>query len=362
MTLTLVVPDRSGLGPSGGDRYDAALAAQWRRLRRPVDVVAVAGGWPWPTPAEVARLEERVAGTGPGPVLLDGLVGCSAPQAVERCAALRPTAVLVHSLLAEGAGATGQAAAELDRREARALAGAHAVVTTSGWARERLAVRHGVRDAVVAPPGTSPAPVSAGSADSTGTPVLLCLGAVIPLKNHALLLAALEQVADLPWSLLVAGPAPDPDHLAALVAGATAHGLAGRVTWAGPLAGEELETAWHRTDLLVHPSRSETYGMAVAEALAHGIPAVVGAGTGAVEALTGRAHDGRAGGTTAAGLPGSAVATDHPDELVEVLRRWLSQAPLRRAWRAAALERREGLTGWDRTVEQVDRVLDRITV
>src|SRR5690606_16893777 len=136
-------------------------------------------------------------------------------------------------------------------------------------------------------PGTDPAPVSPGSLPGTDTPLLLTLGAVTPLKNQALLLRALEQVADLPWTLVVAGPAPDADHLAALAADASARGLSERVRWPGPLDGASLDAVWMGTDLLVHPSRSEAYGMVVAEALARGIPAVVGAGTGATEALAG---------------------------------------------------------------------------
>jgi glycosyltransferase involved in cell wall biosynthesis len=359
VSLTVVVPDRSAQEPSGGDRYDAAIVAQWRRGGRPVEVVSVAGAWPWPTAQDQERLERalRAASAG-GPVLVDGLVGCSAPEVVARVAARRPVVLLVHALLADGAGAGGAAARELDRRERRALEVAGAVVTISGWAGRQLSERHGITHADVAPPGTDPAAVSPGSLDGTGVPALLSLGAITPLKNHAMLLAALEQVAELPWTLTVAGPAPDAGHLAALEADAVRHRLCARVDRAGPLVGDRLEAAWAATDLLVHPSRSETYAMVVSEAFAHGIPAVVGAGTGAVEALAG---GGGAAGGRAAVLPGAAVRTDRPEQLADVLRRWLSEAPLRRRWREAALARRSLLTGWDRTVEQIDRVLDRIT-
>lgn len=349
-----MVPDRTPLGPSGGDRYDEAIVEQWRREGREVDVVAVAGAWPWPTSQDVARLHARLRTLGAGPVLLDGLVGCSAPEGIRTSASARPTAVLVHSLLADGAGAEAEEAAELDRRERRALAAAHLVVTTSGWARARLAERHGLDTAVVAPPGCASAPVAPGSLVGTGTAQLLSLGAVTPLKNHGVLLGALERLADLPWTLVVAGPTPDAGHLRRLRRQAVERGLQGRVRWVGSLAGPALEEAWARADLLVHPSRSETYGLVVAEALAHGIPAVVGAGTGAVEALTGTV------GGPADGVPGAAVATGGPDELADVLRRWLCEPALRGRWRTAALHRRGLLQGWERTVEQIDLALGRI--
>ncbi|GAA1172714.1 glycosyltransferase family 4 protein [Ornithinimicrobium humiphilum] len=347
----ILVPARTGLGPSGGDRYDAALAAAWRDRGRDVELLPVPGPWPDPGPAELERLAELVSDAPAGPVLLDGLVGCAAPEVVEGTG--RPLTLLVHALLADGAGATGDRAAALDAVEQRALAAASTVIVTSGWAARRLTERHGRRDVVIAPPGTTRAPVARGGLATTGTPGLLALGAVSRVKNQALLLDALERVADLPWRLVVAGPVADPDLARTLEARTASGCLAGRVTWAGTVEGEELERLWDGTDLLMHPSRSETYGMAVAEALAHGIPAVVGAGTGAEEVLAGE-------GSSWEALAGAAVPTDDPGELAETLRRWLTDAPLRQVWRRRAHGRRNLLTGWGRTAEQIDRALDRI--
>ncbi|AXH96912.1 glycosyltransferase family 4 protein [Ornithinimicrobium avium] len=353
--LHVVVPDRPAEAPSGGDRYDAAIVGRWRHLGREVNQVRAEGDWPWPSEAQRTALDVRLDALGPGAVLVDGLVGCAAPGAVRRSAQARPTALLVHSLLADGAGESGERAAELDRRERRALAAAHLVVTVSDWAREELRARHGVGDVVVARPGTERAPVAegsrGGSAEHHSAPLLLALGAVAPVKNHAVLLAALEEVADLPWTAVLAGPAQDPVHLDTLVADARARGIADRVAWPGTVEGEELERLWQRTDLLVHPSRSETWAQVVAEAHAHGIPTVVGEGTGAVEALRGTGCD---------DPPGVAVPVEGPEELAGALRRWLTEPDLREAWRAAALERRALLSGWDRTVRQIDLALDRI--
>lgn len=359
--MHLVVPDRPASTPSGGDRYAAALLTHWPRLGREAAQVRVAGDWPWPTQAQVVALDARLEELGPGPALIDGLVGCATPASVRRSAALRPTALLVHSLLADGAGERGERAARLDRRERRALAAADLVVTVSEWAREELRRRHGVGEVVVARPGTERGPVAPGSwgptgaaprgcAEHPGAPLLLALGALTPLKNHAVLLAALEQVADLPWSAVLAGPAPDAAHRESLVAEAAARGIGERVRWPGTVEGEQLEELWRRTDLLLHPSRSETWAQVVAQAHAHGIPTVVGEGTGAVEALRG----------TGGELPGAAVPVEAPEALAAVLRRWLTGPALRQGWRQAALARRNLLQGWGRTVRQIDLALDRI--
>lgn len=376
MSLLLVVPDRGPLGPSGGDRYDASVAAAWRRAGRALDVEAVPGGWPWPEEEDLRRLSAVLAGQ--GPVLLDGLVACSAPRVVEDCARRRPTTVLVHAPLVDGSGARGERAARLTDREGRALTAAHAVVTTSRFAADDLERRYGLEGVAVARPGVEPAPVAEGSLDRGEPAQLLVLAALTPAKNHALLLESLEQVADLPWSLLVVGPAPDPGHLRSLQHDVQGRGLRDRVRWLGVLEGQDLAQVWAGTDLLLHPSRSETYGMVVAEAHAHGIPAVVGAGTGAVEALVGGSEPGPAAGSLAGGtepspaggslargsepgpgsvLPGCQVDTTHPDPLARALRRWLTQPDLRRDWRQAALRRREEQTGWDRTARELDEVL-----
>ena len=58
------------------------------------------------------------------------------------------------------------------------------------------------------------------------------------------------------------------------------------VSLVGELSAGELEQCYDRTDVFVLATLRETYGMAVAEALAHGLP-VVSTSTGAIPALIG---------------------------------------------------------------------------
>lgn len=51
-----------------------------------------------------------------------------------------------------------------------------------------------------------------------------------------------------------------------------------RVEYCGPIYGEAKSTVYWESDLFVLPTHSENFGMAVAEALAHGCPAIVGTG------------------------------------------------------------------------------------
>ena len=90
------------------------------------------------------------------------------------------------------------------------------------------------------------------------------------------------------------------------------------------------------TDLVVSASRRESFGMAVAEGLARGIPVVATEIGGHPEAV-GRAE--------AALLvpPGDVVA------LASALRRWLTEPELRVRLRSAAAGRRATLTTWAET-------------
>lgn len=84
--------------------------------------------------------------------------------------------------------------------------------------------------------------------------------------------------------------------------------------------------------------------MTVSEALARGIPAIVGRDTGAEEALA-------AGGNT----PGAAVATDEPAELAVMLRALLTEPDLRNQWRERARIARAALPHWERSARTIAR-------
>jgi glycosyltransferase involved in cell wall biosynthesis len=160
---------------------------------------------------------------------------------------------------------------------------------------------------------------------------------------------ALAQVADLPWRCLCVGtPSRDPGFVARLRRQILAYGLADRIRFPGPRTGDELDATYAAADLLVLASRGETYGMVVTEALACGIPVLATAANGLPEAL-GRAPDGS--------LPGMLVQPDDPAALAEALRRWLSDADLRRRLRRSARGRRTTLRGWAATSELVSNVL-----
>jgi len=104
---------------------------------------------------------------------------------------------------------------------------------------------------------------------------LLFLGRLHPIKGLDMLLGswALLERRFPDWQLDIVGPSQG-NYLEEL------RGLAGdlrvsRVTFRGELFGDAKWDAYRHADLFVLPSRSENFGVAVAEALASGTPAVV---------------------------------------------------------------------------------------
>lgn len=328
--------------PSGGNAYDRRVCGGLSALGWSVHEHPAWGAWPRPAPAARAGLTRVLADLPDhAVVLLDGLVASAVPEVLAPEARRLRLVVLVHMPLGDET--------PKDRcREAEALASAVAVIATSSWARRRLLDLYPLpADRVhVAPPGVDPAPLAPGS---TAGSRLLCVAAVMPAKGHDLLTRALASVADLPWSCACVGTLDrSPGFVDRLLRQVRAWGVADRVRFAGPRTGADLDAAYAAADLLLLPSRGETYGMVVTEALARGIPVLATATKGLPEAL-GRAPDGS--------LPGMLVEPASPSALAQALRRWLCDAELRDRCRRAACGRRSTLTGWQNTARLVSDIL-----
>ncbi|KUG57232.1 hypothetical protein AVL62_15545 [Serinicoccus chungangensis] len=340
----LIVPGDLA-GPSGGNHYNDRVVQELLARGLAVAVEHVPGTWPRPTEVDRSVLREALGRH--TDVVVDGIIGSAAPEELSwaRVHGVR-VAVLVHLPLPAEGGASAREQRRLAALERAALHVADTVVATSGWAREDLRRRYGLAAVHSVPPGADAATPAGGSTP----PHLLHLGAVTPRKNPLALLDALRTVADRPWTASLVGPAgPDETYVAAVRERSAQ--LEGRVRVLGPRAGEDLEQVWEATDLLVLPSRAETYGMVVTEALAHGIPVLVPAGTGAVEALLG------SGERDGLPSPGAAVDATDPEAWSRALSRWLDDGDVRRAWREAALAHRDRLRGWATTATDVTEAL-----
>jgi glycosyltransferase involved in cell wall biosynthesis len=325
--------------PSGGNVYDRRLCDALGASGWTVHEHALAGSWPRPSAADedgLADLLESLAGE---VVLVDGLVASAAPALMSRYADRARLVVLVHQPL-------GLVAPELRAAEGAMLRRVGGVVVTSAWTQAWLAEHERLRGdrVVVAVPGADAADLAPGTASGGA---LVCVGAVTPEKGHDVLLDALESLTALDWTCTCVGSVEVDPAFAREVAG-RADGFGGRLVVTGPLGRDEVDAAYRSADVLVLPSRAETYGMVVTEALAHGLPVVASAVGGVPEAL----------GTGPGGVvPGLNVPPDDPALLAAALRAWLTDPPLRARARTAARDRRLGLPSWAGTAAAVARAL-----
>ncbi|MFV2100930.1 glycosyltransferase family 4 protein [Micromonospora sp. LOL_024] len=322
--------------PSGGNGYDRRICAGLADAGWSVRERAVPGAWPDPTPAERAAVAHLLAGLPDAAlILIDGLVASVVPDALAAHARRLRLVALVHL-------------PRDDASEARALAAATAVVATSTWTRDALVRRYALpaHRVHVAAPGVDPAAPAPGSPAGSA---LLCVAAVAAHKGHDVLVEALAAVADRSCTLTCVGPLHrEPEFVDRLRDRIAVHRLGDRVRFTGPRTGAGLDAAYAAADLLVHPSRGETYGMVVTEALARGVPVLATAVGGLPDTL----------GHTATGeRPGLLVPPDDPSALGAALGRWLDDAALREDLRRAARHRRAALHDWTSTVALITMAL-----
>lgn len=335
--------------PSGGNIYDLRVSAGLAAAGWTVHDIRAGGRWPRPGPGARAELARSLARLPTGSVvLLDGLVACGVPDVIVPHAGRLRLAVLVHLPLADETGLAPDVATHLQECERRTLRAAAAVVATSPWAARELTVRHGLDPARVhvAVPGTDSAPLTG---PGSGAPRLLCVAACVPRKGQDLLVEALAAVAELPWECELVGSLDrDRRYSGRLRERIALLGLGDRVRLPGVRTSERLSARYAAADLLLLPSRAETYGMVVTEALAHGTP-VLAAAVDAVPDTLGRAPDGS--------VPGLLVPPGDPHALAAALRRWLSEPALRQSLSASARLRRTALPRWEETTGRLSEVL-----
>jgi glycosyltransferase involved in cell wall biosynthesis len=276
--LVFVVPGELS-SVTGGYGYDRQMITGLREAGREVDVVALDAAFPWPHAAALADAAQQLAAIPDGTaVVVDGLAFGAMPGLVEQHAARLPWVALVHHPLALETGLTAQQGRALFDSERRALASARGVIVTSA-ATARALARYGVAAGRihVVTPGTDSAPLAAGSgADPLRRGLsLLCVATLIPRKGHAVLIEALRGLQDRAWTLhCVGSTARDAGAADALRSAIADSGLGDRVRLHGEVPAGVLHSMYGQADAVVLPSYFEGYGMALAEALAHGLPVV----------------------------------------------------------------------------------------
>lgn len=330
---------------TGGWIYNERLLHELRRLDWSIERLTLPAGFPEPSPAASAATAQALRSLADGTlVLVDQLCISVLPELAEEQGRRLRLAVIVHHPLALEGDAPAAAAwrAEAERRT---LAAAALVLATSQTTAEMLLRDYGVVPArlVVGPPGVDrhePQPPHRRG----GAVRLLSVGAVVPRKDHGLLVDALAGLSDRPWQLRIVGDLQrNAAHLAGLRARIRESRLEDRIELAGALGDAALDEAWRQADVYVAASRHEGFGMAVAEAVARGLPVVTTA-AGAIEGWLDR--------RAAIIVPVGDVA-----RLRQALERIIDEPALRLALRTEALAAAANLPSWEGTAGRVGEAL-----
>jgi glycosyltransferase involved in cell wall biosynthesis len=227
------------------------------------------------------------------------------------------------------------------------LAFVQGVVVTSAATARLVAADYGVaaERISIARPGSDPVQPAQGSQD--GIVRLLSVGAVVPRKGFDVLIAALATLTDLPWQLTIAGDRTrDRNAAAQLDAGIARHALGNRIAAPGAVSPQRLAALYAEADVFVLASHFEGYGMAYAEAIAHGLP-VIGSSAGAIP-------------ETVPADAGLLVAPGDIPALAQALRLVIGDDGLRRRMAGAARAAATQLPTWQHSAAIFSRVLETL--
>jgi glycosyltransferase involved in cell wall biosynthesis len=313
---------------SGGNVYDQHVRDGLTQQGRTMELIRIADGQDRQAASALAQLPDGAL------VLIDGLIAERVPTGLAENSSRLRMVVLAHMPPVEGS----------------AFRHAERVIATSHWTRSEL-IEQDFADPhriVVATPGTDPAPATTAS-EAGGR--LLCVAAVAPHKGQDLLISALAGLPDDElWTCTFVGSLDvAPAFVAELTAAVEAAGLAERVTFTGVLTGNRLAEEYAQADLLVAPSRAESYGMVVTEAYARGIPVLASGAGGLPEAV----------GNSGAGI---IVPAEDAWALGVVLRQWLANPARRHELKTAALAVRDELHPWSTTTAIIAATLDDVAL
>jgi glycosyltransferase involved in cell wall biosynthesis len=333
---------------TGGYAYDRRIISELKRLSWRLDAMSLGEGYPWPSETTRAAAYRRLS-TIPADttIVIDGLALGALPDIGAKVRPRSPIVALVHHPLALESGLCVEHAAVLRDSERAALSAAGRVVTTSEMTARCLIADYAVPAdrIVVASPGVDSSPIARGGNGEVVS--LLSVGALAPRKGYDTLIAGLAQIADLPWRLSIAGDRErDARTAREIEANIVECGLSNRISLLGAVASLQLEELFLSADLFVLASRFEGYGMAFAEAIAHGLP-VIGTTAGAIPE------------TVPAGA-GVIVPSEDVDALANALRCLIENHAERGKLAAGARKAIRHLPTWPDSAKKFARALETI--
>lgn len=335
---------------TGGYLYERRLLEGLREVGTDTAHLRLGSSFPDPSPEDSAHAVAAMEAVDPAhPLIVDGLVfGSLVTAGFARVKA--PIVAMIHHPLAHEAGLSDARRHYLFQTERDNLALARAVIVPSRFTARILIDEYGADPGriTIARPGTDR---SVGTAtrdlDPAQPPLIVSVGIQHPRKGHDVLLRALAELTDVPWTAVIVGPEYDATHAVALARLHIELGLTDRVRFAGSVSVGERDDLYRRATVFALATHYEGYGLVFDEALAHGLP-VVSCRTGAVP-------------ETVPADAGVLVAPDDPHAFAAGLRRVLTDDDFRIGMARAAAAAGSTLPTWLDTARTAQAVLDAVT-
>lgn len=322
---------------SGASFYHRRLLAAWQDMGGVSEIIALDA----PAVATMAdRFDETSAIIVEGSAFEPALPAMSGLQA-------RGALALIHHPTALEPGTPEARRNQLKQLETTLLPNFRGVIAASTPIAQRLSSEFGVLASRihVLVPGTDPQPqVRIDAQAPFGAPcTILSLGTLTYRKGHDVLLRALAMLPDLNWHLILAGEPRDAIYADQITALIDDLGINDRVERRGAAAGAELAALWARTDLFASATRFEGFGMAIAEAMARGLPVAI--------------TDGGAAGDLVVVGAGIVAPVDDIAQYSKALRRLIFSPALRAEMGAIAWNHARTLPQWPAQAAALERIL-----
>ena len=342
----------ANIAKTGGTLYDARILQELRLLGLDVQDIALPLSFPSPSFADLAHtaalLHQPFAA-----LLIDGLAYGALPDALID-ALPYPIIALVHHPLFLETGLSHEEQERLFASEKTALHNAAHIITVSETVAQHIVSHFQIsRDKITLATPAFDEPMltntSANPFDATRYN-MLAVGAIIARKGYDVLVKALARAhEDLPANChltIIGERGRDEETLQNLHALIATHNLTARIKIQGAVEPDVLSAYYHYADLFVSASRYEGFGMALCEAMAHGLPIITTTG-GAVQNTV---PDGAA----------LKIASDDVEALVTALVTLSNEKDLQKTLRQNAMLAAQQFPRWEESAKMIADVLNKI--
>lgn len=333
---------------TGGFIYDRHMVEGLKAAGRLARAHELAGDFPRAAPYDVAAGAAVLSGLPDrARCVIDGLALTALGQAVFRHASRLDLVAMIHHPLADETGLSEMEQAAYFDAEKAVLQEVARVVVSSRRTAERLA-DFGVHPSSVhvVEPGIADW-IRPAAASGEGPVRILSVGTLTRRKGHDIALRALADCRDLDWHLDIVGGARDPGHAAELAALVGALGLDERVSLHGELPEEDLAHLYAQSGLFLSAAYHEGFGMALADAVAAGLPVLASRESAVASAVR----------AAALLVPAGEVTS-----LTEALRGLLQEPDARRKLADRSREEAPKLSDWTRAAAAFQRAVDGVVL